>query len=225
MTGMLASVSSMEEARLLISQADILDLKEPKAGSLGALVIDDVAQIVKYVNKQCLVSATVGDLPMQPALVYTITQAVAETGVDFIKIGFLADGDAEPVLKKLALLIGQYRLITVLFADLKPDFGFIDSLYANGFCGVMLDTFDKSNGALTDIMPLPDIQRFVTQVKSKQLLCGLAGSLREVDIPVLCRLTPDYLGFRGALCDQGDRLARLNSEAVLRIKQAIVGAG
>ncbi len=223
MTGMLASVRSIEEARLLISQADILDLKEPKAGSLGALVVDEVAQIVEFVNKKCLISATVGDLPMQPELVYTITKAVAKTGVDFIKIGFLLDGDVGPVLEKLALLTGRYRLIAVLFADLKPDLGFIDRLHGHGFSGVMLDTLDKSNGSLVDAMLLPEIRRFVVQVKAKQLVCGLAGSLREADIPALCRLKPDYLGFRGALCDQNDRLGRLNTQSVNRIKHAIVG--
>ena len=36
----------------------------------------------------------------------------------------------------------------------------------------------------------------------KGLLTGLAGSLEAADVPRLLLLAPDYLGFRGALCDQ-----------------------
>jgi dihydroneopterin aldolase len=53
------------------------------------------------------------------------------------------------------------------------------------------------------------------------LLCGLAGSLRLEDIPLLLRYRPDYLGFRGALCVQRQRTAALDDKAVARIKKAL----
>jgi uncharacterized protein (UPF0264 family) len=60
-------------------------------------------------------------------------------------------------------------------------------------------------------------------VKSRQLICGLAGSLRLDDVPQLLQLQPDYLGFRGALCDRNDRLGRINSFSVEQIKESMAG--
>ena len=50
------------------------------------------------------------------------------------------------------------------------------------------------------------------------LTTGLAGSLRISDIRTLAALGPDYLGFRGGLCEEGDRRTRL---AVGRIAEAL----
>lgn len=61
-TKWLASVESLEEARLLVEQLpDILDMKNPSKGALGALNHQTVTEIVNWINKGCLCSATVGD--------------------------------------------------------------------------------------------------------------------------------------------------------------------
>jgi len=52
-------------------------------------------------------------------------------------------------------------------------------------------------------------------------LCGLAGSLRLDDIATLMPYKADYLGFRGALCEQHQRVGQLNQAAIIQIKQAI----
>ncbi|MDD1632684.1 MAG: (5-formylfuran-3-yl)methyl phosphate synthase, partial [Methylococcaceae bacterium] len=89
MTGMLASVNSLAEALLALSaDVDIIDLKQPALGALGALDIDTVKQIVAGIYGRCPVSATIGDMPMQPDPVFNAVKAMAETGVDYIKIGF-----------------------------------------------------------------------------------------------------------------------------------------
>lgn len=222
MTGMLASVNTLAEARLALSaQVDIIDLKEPKAGSLGALPAPLIKDIVDEINRRCLVSCTIGDLPMDAELIYTAVCNAAETGVDYVKIGFLPAAETAGVLAKLADLTECVSLIAVLFADNAPDFGIIDQLYQYRFDGVMLDTLDKRKGALTEVMPLPELGSFVHQVRSRRLLCGLAGSLRLQDIPLLLPLMPDYLGFRGALCDSSDRLNACDSQLVKQIRQAI----
>ncbi len=70
MTKWLASVQSIEEAKTLIpSLPDILDIKNPLEGALGALDITTVASIVGLVSKQCQTSATIGDLPMKAELI------------------------------------------------------------------------------------------------------------------------------------------------------------
>ena len=223
MTGMLASVNSVAEALLVLSaDVDIIDLKQPALGTLGALDIATVKQIVAGVDGRCLVSATIGDLPMQPDPVFNAVKAMAETGVDYIKIGFFPGDDWHGTIKKLSALTEQnHALIAVLFADAQPDLGIISLLKEAGFAGVMLDTMDKQKGSLTQLMANMEIAQFISQVKARQLVCGLAGSLRLEDIPELMPYQPDYLGFRGALCQEHNRAGQLNKQAVIKIKRAI----
>jgi uncharacterized protein (UPF0264 family) len=223
MTGMLASVNSLAEALLVLSaDVDIIDLKQPALGALGALEIATVKQIVTGINGRCPVSATIGDLPMQPDPVFNAVKAMAETGVDYIKIGFFPGDDWQGTINKLSILTQKNRvLIAVLFADTQPDFTIVHLLKEAGFIGVMLDTMNKKKGSLTKLMTKMEIAQFVTQAKALQLLCGLAGSLRLEDIPELMSYQPDYLGFRGALCQEQNRVGRLNKQAVIQIKNAI----
>jgi uncharacterized protein (UPF0264 family) len=222
MTGMLASVNSVAEALLVLNaQVDIIDLKQPELGALGALDTDLVKQIVSEIAGRCLVSATVGDLPMQPEIVFNAVKAMATTGVDYVKIGFFPEGDSLATVQKLAELTPQHALIAVLFADTQPDFTLIGALKQAGFTGVMLDTMDKHKGSLIQIMTQTDIAQFVNLAKTQSLLCGLAGSLRLDDIAALMPYQVDYLGFRGALCEQHQRTGQLNQLAIAQIKQTI----
>ena len=223
MTGMLASVNSIAEALLVFNaQVDVIDLKQPERGALGALDTDVVRQIVLEIAGRCPVSATVGDLPMQPELVFNAVTAMAHTGVDYVKIGFFPEGDWYATVEKLAQLTPQTALIAVLFADTQPDFAIITALQQAGFAGVMLDTMDKHKGSLTQVMTHTDIAQFVALAKSHSLLCGLAGSLRLTDIAALIPYQADYLGFRGALCEQHQRTGQLNQQAIAQIKQRLV---
>lgn len=212
MTEMLASVSNLEEALFVLNTSvDIIDLKQPTEGALGALATETVTQIVQRVNKKKPVSATVGDLPMQAELIFNAVLAMADTGVDYIKIGFFPGGDRQNTLTKLSKITEQgYNLIAVLFADTQPDMSLVEDLKNTGFAGVMLDTMDKSNGSLSQVMVLSDIKDFVTTTRDFQLLCGLAGSLKAKDIPELIQLEVDYLGFRGALCKMNNRTSELD---------------
>jgi len=66
MTGMLASVNTVDEALWVLNAGvDIIDLKEPANGALGALKPETITTIVKRINGQRPVSATIGDLPLQ----------------------------------------------------------------------------------------------------------------------------------------------------------------
>ena len=222
MTGMLASVNSIEEALLVLDTAvDIIDLKQPALGALGALDVASVKGIVSAIDGRRPVSATIGDLPMQPELVFNAVQLMAETGVDYIKIGFFPGDDWPGTVKKLSVLTQNHALIAVLFADTRPDLSIMNLLKAAGFTGVMLDTMNKRQGSLTQIMDTIALAQFVAQAKGLQLLCGLAGSLRLADIPGLLPLNADYLGFRGALCQEHDRVGPLNEQAVLAVRQSM----
>lgn len=223
MSGMLASVNSLDEA-LLVSRlgVDIIDLKQPSQGALGALDTVDVRCIVECLGSNIPISATIGDLPMQATLLSGAVESMIATGVDYVKIGFFPDGDWDACIEGLTPSARQgHALIAVLFADTQPDFTVIPSLAKAGFRGVMLDTQDKSAGSLTQCMPMPLLQAFVDSAKSYGLLTGLAGSLRLADVGPLSLLGADYLGFRGALCRQHDRVAALDDVQIRAIRQQL----
>jgi len=223
MTGMLASVENLAEAlSVLAAGADIIDLKAPALGALGALPVERVRGIVAALAGRRPVSATVGDLPMEPGTVRQAVEAMAATGVDYVKIGFFPGGDWAATMAALAPVAAQgVRLVAVLFGDQSLKLSYVEALSQAGFRGVMLDTLDKRGGALTQVCTLENLRDFVAEAKAFGLLCGLAGSLREADVPLLLNLRPDYLGFRGALCRQHERTAALDLDAAQTIRACI----
>jgi uncharacterized protein (UPF0264 family) len=222
MTGMLASVKNLAEAQIVLqANVDIIDLKKPEFGALGVLPIELVAEIVTEINGRLLVSATIGDLPMDQNLIFNAVCDMAKTGVNFVKIGFFPSENWQICVQKLASITENTRLIAVLFADTKPDFSILSHLEKAKFSGVMLDTMNKKNGSLTDVMTYETITEFVELAKNHNLLCGLAGSLRLENIAPLLPLQAHYLGFRGALCAENNRVQSLELRALQQIRNAI----
>lgn len=222
MTRMLASVRTAEEAEIVLSGgADIVDLKDPGAGSLGALPVGEIGRLHRLIAGRTPVSAVCGDLPMEPATILDAAEAIAATGVDYVKIGFFPSGKAADCARALSRLAGRTRIVAVLFADLDPDLELLSVLATNGFHGAMFDTADKSKGRLLDHMPPERIPPFVERCRSLGLMVGLSGSLEEPDIPRLLPFRPDFLGFRGALCDRSMRTSPISADAVRRIRALI----
>jgi uncharacterized protein (UPF0264 family) len=222
MTGLLASVATLAEARLVAkADVDIIDLKNPAAGALGALPMDEVARIVGVLGRVRPISATVGDLPMAPGVVAPAVEAMAATGVDYVKIGFFPGGDWPGVIRGLQPVAATgVRLVAVLFGDCAPDIRRVAALAKAGFAGAMLDTADKRKGSLRAVCEPEFLRGFVAETRAHGLLCGLAGSLRAEDVPSLLALEPDYLGFRGALCG-GNRTGELDPDAVRSLRSLV----
>lgn len=226
----LASVSTPEEADLVARHgADIIDLKDPAAGALGAVDIRKVARVVvqqRTRHPQRLISATIGDVPLQPPAVRDAIRAMAAAGVDIVKIGWFAaslDSNMLPVLRDLAEQ--DIRLVVVLFAEHGTQSDYLAALAGAGVHGVMLDTADKAGGSLRDKLADAELGEFVNMARQHGLVCGLAGSLRRTDIPPLLVLEPDYLGFRGALCRDSERTAGLDGPAVESVRLLIKSRG
>ncbi len=222
MTKMLASVADLVETEIAVSGgADIVDLKDPKAGALGAATTDMIRKAVQAVAGRRATSAVCGDLPMEPDTIRAKAEEVAETGVDYVKIGFFPSADATACAEALAPLAARAKLIAVLFADKKPDFDLLDVFAKQGFHGVMVDTADKTDGRLLDHLPPERIPAFVSRARTLGLQVGLSGSLEAPDIPRLLPFAPDFLGFRGALCGQSQRTAAIDAESVKHIRSLI----
>lgn len=226
---MLASVTSLEEAELVAAGgADIIDCKDPARGALGALPLAEVAAIRARLP-EAVISATIGDLPADPALLVGSARAMAATGVDYVKVGIFPGGDADAAVRELGqaapFLMGERRagprLVGVLLADREPEFSLIEAMAEAGFAAVMLDTASKDGRCLLDVMDTGALRAFVRLAHLDGLAAGLAGSLRVTHIARLKALGPDILGFRGALCQGGTRTARIKAEHIADVLHSI----
>jgi uncharacterized protein (UPF0264 family) len=221
MTRLLASVMSVEEARIALEcGADLIDFKDPTAGALGALPSGLIREGVSIVSGRRETSATIGDLAMIPELLAGRVQEVAGCGVDYVKVGFFPAPGWDQCIAALGQFSLRTRLIAVLFADHAPDFDWVSEFARAGWAGVMLDTAEKQGGNLRRHVRDARLGAFVKQAKAHGLLAGLAGSLRAEDIPDLVNLGPDYLGFRGALCS-GGRGQAVKAERVIALRNCM----
>ncbi|MEW6437498.1 MAG: (5-formylfuran-3-yl)methyl phosphate synthase [Pseudomonadota bacterium] len=220
MTLMLASVADAAEAEVaLIEGADILDLKDPAAAPLGALDPAAIRAVTAAIGKRRPVSAVAGNL-VSPAELAAAAKEIAAAGVDYVKVG-LFPGETGALIDALKPIAAKTKLIGVLFADQGADFALIPRLQAAGFKGVMLDTAGKDGARLINHLDIAALQRFVDLAHAAGLIAGLAGSLEAPDIARLLPISPDLLGFRGALCSGKDRATKIDAAQVRLIRDLI----
>jgi (5-formylfuran-3-yl)methyl phosphate synthase len=222
MTLMLASVRSPAEAEAVCAGGvDIVDLKDPTKGALGALDIGVAADIVRSVGRRKPVSAAAGPGHGAPQEIVDSVAAIAATGVDYVKVGISPHNAAADCVRELGRHANDTKLVGVLFADCAPDLELLAGMADNGFTGAMLDTAKKCTGRLLDHMDIAALDRFIDSCRKRGLMSGLAGSLEAPDVPRLLPLQPDYLGFRGSLCHGRMREGAIDAAAVKLIRELI----
>lgn len=221
MSGFLASVDNLQDA-ITVNEcgADIIDLKDPQNGALGSLTISDIHAIVDHLWEKSIVSATVGDLEADVSLILEKIEQVADTGVDYVKVGIFTQEHIDKCLPTFEYHARRgINIIAVLFADV--DFSFehaIKQCKKAHLTGVMMDTAGKSAGNLLLHKNISELTKFVQLAKANHLLTGLAGSLRQQDIATLLPIAPDYIGFRTALCEGLKRTAPIDKNNVSQIR-------
>ncbi len=224
MTGFLASVDNLEDA-ITVSEhgADIIDLKDPSQGALGGLTIKSIHNIVDHLWEKSIVSATVGDLDADVSLILDSIEKVADTGVDYVKVGMFSQAHIDKCLPTFEYHARRgIKIIAVLFADVNFDIQQTVKICKKAhLTGVMMDTAGKNAGSLLLHRDINELSNFLHTAKNLGLLTGLAGSLREKDIETLLPINPDYIGFRTALCKDLKRTERISADSVIRIRNSI----
>ncbi len=222
MTRMLASVTDSTEADIALRLgADIIDLKDAANGAMAAVDIATAEAVVAEVAGRRETSATLGDPPYDPAALLEKARAFASVKLDYLKAAVDANTLEQWGEGLLATMARSAHLVAVLFADEAPDLAILPKLKSLGFKGAMLDTKRKSAGRLIDYFDVTRLDQFCSLCRAEGLTSGLAGSLEAPDVPRLLLVRPDVLGFRGALCHDRDRAARLDPQCLSLIRGLI----
>jgi dihydroneopterin aldolase len=148
-------------------------------------------------------------------------RAVAAAGADMVRLRILPGDGVADCLGGLAEAALGAKLVATFLAETAPGLSLLPALRRGGFAGAMLDTQDKASGRLLDHLGLPRLLGFVEACHANGLTAGLAGSLEPPDVPRLLVLSPDLLGFRGALCGAGERRGSLDPARVQAIRGLI----
>lgn len=228
MSQLLISVKNVQEALLsLEAGADIVDLKDPNVGALGALDLALTHDIMQAIDGRTMISATIGE---QFDGVQTLINAIhdrANLGVDIIKIAIGDVIKAPECLKEIKLLTQLgIKLIAVFFAEEMLDFNVLPALNIlpvlkeAGFYGAMLDT-QKKMDSLPVLLSCNNLHTFVQNCAQLHLKSGLAGSLKPQDIENLLNLHATYIGFRGGVCKSNNRMSELLPSKVIEVKNML----
>ncbi|MEM5328039.1 (5-formylfuran-3-yl)methyl phosphate synthase [Paraburkholderia sp. JHI2823] len=226
MTRLLTSVRDLAEAReAAAAGADFIDLKEPRAGALGALAPADVARIVCALREtypDLPVSATIGDLQAgDHAAIIHHANRIGRCGVDYVKAGVAPGPTARETLTRMRAL--RWTMVPVLLCDDGLDLRLVEHACELGFAAVMADTARKDNGSLFHCVPLGVLDSMVRIAHAHEVMVGLAGALRLEHVWRVRALLPDFAGFRSALCS-GARTGRLDAARVRELRAVLSGA-
>ncbi|MFA7562555.1 MAG: (5-formylfuran-3-yl)methyl phosphate synthase [Methanoculleus sp.] len=221
---LLVSPSSIEEARSSLS-ADIIDVKKPSEGSLGAN-FPWIIQGIKEIAGKKPVSAAIGDNEYKPGTAALSAYGAAHAGADYIKVGLMFDGEdhAREVIEAVTTAVKhdfpeKYVVIAAYgdFARMGTISPFaISSLASDAGADIaMIDTGIKDGKSLFEFMDVETLTRFTTQNRDLGLQTALAGSLKFEDIDALKQIDPEIIGVRGMVCG-GNRSMTVRAELVER---------
>jgi uncharacterized protein (UPF0264 family) len=226
-----------EALEAIAGGAEIIDVKNPKEGALGANYPWVIRKIRELTPKGIEVSCTLGDVPNLPGSISLAALGAASLGVDYVKVGlygvktakdavFLleqikrAAKDCNPKVKVAVAGYADAKKIGSIDPYLIPEVAYEAKVHV-----AMLDTAVKDGTNLFDHMDTKRLEAFIESAHGFGLQAALAGSLRKQDLPIVYSLGADIAGLRGAACTNSDRnkgrLTReLVHELVATVKQA-----
>jgi uncharacterized protein (UPF0264 family) len=213
----LISIRSFEELIPAIEGgADIIDLKNPKEGSLGAPYPSLIKKVRNYGNNFTL-SVAIGDMPNLPGTAAQASYGAAICGADIIKVGLYGPRSFKEGVNLLKSVVNAAKdinqdilVVGAGYADSKTFKG-IDSIDIPEICKLagadiaMLDTYSKNGKKLFQFIDSEKLRKFVKKTHKNNLLAALAGSLKLEDMKKIDDIGADVIGFRGAACSGFDR--------------------
>lgn len=225
MTRLLVSVRSADEASAaLAGGADIIDVKEPTRGSLGAAAPHVWREVAAAVGQTRPLSAALGEL-----LEFRPIEAGASQGFRYAKLGLAGCARVPDWREQWRLALTSFpqgiAAVAVAYADHEaaaapPPHDVCAVGQSLGCRALLVDTFDKQNGSVFNVCSAAKLAELFEQARSFDLRIVLAGSLRLEQLSAALDLWPDYVAVRGAVC-QHSREGALDEKLVSRWAESL----
>jgi uncharacterized protein (UPF0264 family) len=230
-------MNEKEASEAIAGGADIIDVKNPKEGALGANYPWVIKKIKEITPKNIEVSCTLGEVPNLPGSISLAALGAASLGVDYIKAGLSGlktPQEAIFLLQNVNKAAKEHnskiKVVATGYADAER-IGAVDPLLIPEIAHkaqvdvAMIDTSVKDGKTLFDYLTHEQLKKFVNSAHNFGLEAALAGSLRKQDLPVVYGLGADVAGLRGAACTNSDRVTgqitrKLVHELVETVRQA-----
>jgi len=225
---LLVSPRDIEEAKRS-SAADIIDVKRPAEGSLGANFPWVIRAVRNLSGKP--VSAAIGDFDFKPGGAALAAYGAAHSGADYIKIGLMFNGSEKAgevigaVVKAVKDEFPEKYVVIAAYSDYAR-LGTISPIAmspiaaAAGADVAMVDTGMKDGKSTFDFMDEESLREFTVLNREGGMQTALAGSLQFEDLPSLRRINPDIIGVRGMVCG-GNRNATIQEDLVVRLARMV----
>jgi (5-formylfuran-3-yl)methyl phosphate synthase len=218
---LLVSPSSLDEARLSVA-ADIIDVKKPSEGSLGANFPWVIREIKSFSTKP--VSAAIGDFDYKPGGAALAAYGAACAGADFVKIGLAFDGEEKArdvitaVVRAVKEEFPRKNVVIAAYSDYQRMHSISPFTMAPiaAECGAdfaMVDTGIKDRQSTFAFMDEETLRSFTDRNERVGLGTALAGAFKFEDINALKRIDPDIIGVRGMVCG-GDRNSTVREDLI-----------
>jgi uncharacterized protein (UPF0264 family) len=226
---LLVSVRGPDEVEAAITGgADWIDLKEPRAGALGAVKAEVAKRVVDCIGDRVPISAALGEL-----LAWDESSAGELLGVPnikVVKVGLAGCGrvdnwqDRWQSVAKSIVKAG-HELAVVAYADWQQAAApapaeVIATAKAVRSRFFLLDTYDKKSGSLLNHLSASELDKTLRLARDFSLTTVIAGSLRQDDLAALASTETDIIGVRGSVCG-GDRTARIDPQLVADFRAAL----
>ena len=216
---LLVSVISPAEAQAALEGgADVIDIKNPAEGALGAPLPGIIEDICRNYKGKRPVSVALGEFPGKTGAAALAALGAAQFQPDYLKIAFGAEATRSEIVATLREIRQGVRfvqpegipLVAVVYADTLPRAAwtlkdFVAYVQEGSAQGCLIDTWEKKGTSLPQYLSRQQIGDFIDYCHEHELFCGLAGSLKLEEIEPLLNLKPDLIGVRSAACG-GDRL-------------------
>ncbi|MCL4429482.1 MAG: hypothetical protein M1167_01900 [Chloroflexi bacterium] len=234
---LISPMNEKEAAEAIAGGADIIDVKNPKEGALGANYPWVIRRIKEVTPKNLAVSCTLGEVGNLPGSVSLAAFGAASLGVDYIKVGLYGIKTPEEAVFLLQNVSRaakecnpKIKIAVAGYADAEK-IGGINPLLIPDIAHeaqvevAMLDTSVKDGKNLFDYLTVEQLKKFVDSAHDYGLVAALAGSLRKQDLAVVYGLGADIAGLRGAACTNSNRVTgqitrERVSELVAVVRQA-----
>ncbi len=215
---LISPMNEQEASAAIAGGADIIDVKNPNEGPLGANFPWVIRRIREITPKNIQVSCTLGEAPKLPGFMSLAALGAASLGVDYIKVGlsgFKTSQEAISLLKNVRRAAKEcnpnIKIVAAGYADAER-VGSIEPLLIPEIASkaqvavAMLDTAIKDGQNLFNFLTTRQLEKFIDLSHKFGLEAALAGSLRKEDLQVVYRLGADIAGSRGAACTNNDRV-------------------